>query len=165
MSRSEFDHWARHLYVVVSCTTGQYYHDIALATGQYRVWVYKPLVGYNLAKILHVHLESTFMHKSNHNCLQFVCVCMHGSTFTTPAICPEFVQKRIENVLFVNYPNKAWNRATFFNRISSSFCLKIICIVSRMYLKYVQLLLKKYQIVSGLDYHIFSLHLTLHCYT
>ena len=71
----EFDHWARHLYVVVSCTTGQY-HGL---TTYLLLWLLLTY-GLTITKILHVHLESTFMHNSTHNCLQFVCVFMHGST-------------------------------------------------------------------------------------
>ena len=32
-----FDYWGRYT-VVVSCITGKYYHDIALATGQYHIY-------------------------------------------------------------------------------------------------------------------------------
>ena len=87
---------------------------------------------------------------------------------TTPAICPEFIQKRIGNVLFVNYPNRVWNRyqATFLTEYRLVSVEKhLYCVQNVAFLNISKYCLKSIKIVSGLDYHIFSLHLALHYYT
>ena len=105
------------------------------------------------------------LQKSDHMvALEVMLMCI-TCNITTPAICPEFVQKRIENVLFVNYPNKVWNRATFLTEyclvsIWKAFVLCLECILNIS-----NYCLKSIKIVSGLNYHIFSLHLALHYYT